>query len=75
MAKKINKLGKATYISSSINVKKFVPVNNFTNTKPIVLGWTGTFSSKEYLKLLEPILEKLSARRKLNIVCLESILK
>lgn len=66
-AKKLNMFGKATYISSSINVNKFVPVNNFTNTQPIVLGWTGTFSSKEYLKLLEPILEKLSARRKFKL--------
>ena len=48
-------------------MKKFVPVNNFTNTKPIILGWTGTFSSKEYLRLLEPILEKLSARRKFKL--------
>ena len=69
-AKKINNSGNATYISSSINVNRFIPVNNFGKTKPIVLGWTGTFSSKEYLELLEPMLKKLSARRnfKLRII-------
>ncbi len=69
-AKKINNFGVATYISSSIDVNRFIPANNFTNTKPIVLGWTGTFSSKEYLELLEPMLIKLSAKKnfKLRII-------
>jgi len=66
-AKKINNLGNATYISSSINVNRFIPANNFSKTKPIVLGWTGTFSSKEYLELLEPMLKKLSARRNFRL--------
>lgn len=66
-AKKINNFGEATYISSSINTTRFIPANHFTNNKPIVLGWTGTFSSKEYLELLEPMLIKLAAKKKFKL--------
>ncbi len=69
-AKKINILNQATYISSSIDTNRFVPLNRYSNNEPVVLGWTGTFSSKEYLELLEPILIELTtiAEFKLRII-------
>jgi L-malate glycosyltransferase len=63
----LNALNQATYISSSINTNIFVPSNNFLSNKPVVLGWTGTFSSKEYLDLLAPILIKLARKAKFKL--------
>jgi L-malate glycosyltransferase len=53
---------KCKYISSSVNTNKFFPVNTYDNTKKITIGWTGTFSSKEYLDLLNDALVKLKSR-------------
>ncbi len=52
----------ATYISSSIDVSRFIPSNIYSNTKVPVLGWTGTFSSKEYLDLIAPSLLQLAEK-------------
>lgn len=66
----LNSKKAATYISSSIDVSRFVPSNNYLNTKLPVLGWTGTFSSKEYLDLISPSLLKLAkkANFKLRVI-------
>ena len=37
-------------------------MNTYDNTKKITIGWTGTFSSKEYLDLLNDALVKLKSR-------------
>ncbi len=63
----LNALNQATYISSSINTNIFVPLNNPLSNQPVVLGWTGTFSSKEYLDLLTPILIKLARKAKFKL--------
>ena len=48
------------YISSSVNTDFFSPVNSYNNEREkVVIGWTGTFSSKEYLDLLRGALKKL----------------
>ena len=59
---KINKKKACTYISSSVNVEKFIPVNKYNNTKKIIIGWTGTFSSKIYLNTLEKVFIELSLK-------------
>ena len=41
----------STFISSSIDVNRFIPVNKYENKSVPIIGWTGTFSSKEYLDL------------------------
>ena len=58
----INNRKKCKYISSSINVNKFLPVNTYSNNKKLTIGWTGTFSSKEYLDLLRGVLIDLRMR-------------
>ena len=63
----INLLNSATYISSSVNINQFIPCNSYSNKKIITLGWTGTFTSKEYLDLLAPTLLKLSQRLKFKL--------
>jgi glycosyltransferase involved in cell wall biosynthesis len=58
----VNNNKKCKYISSSVNIEKFLPVNAYSNDKKVTIGWTGTFSSKEYLDLLRNALKILSSR-------------
>ncbi|MBT6672367.1 MAG: glycosyltransferase [Lentimicrobiaceae bacterium] len=58
----VNNRKKCKYISSSINTDKFLPVNTYSNNKKVTIGWTGTFSSKEYLDLLKDVLIDLKSR-------------
>jgi L-malate glycosyltransferase len=57
-----------TYISSSIDTDKFTPNNSYSNNKKIVIGWTGTFSSRQYLDLLRPVFIKLKEKRDFKLV-------
>jgi len=53
---------RCTYISSSVDTDRFVPVNDYSNDDTVVIGWTGTFSSREYLDLLRNVFVELSRR-------------
>jgi len=59
---KINEKKACIYISSSINTKRFLPANRYSNDGPVTVGWTGTFSSKIYLDMLRGILVELARR-------------
>ncbi len=50
------------YISSSVNTSVFIPATPYSNNKPVVIGWTGTFSSKVYLDTLRVVFQKLAVR-------------
>ena len=56
----LNLKKKCTYISSSVNTDKFLPINSYSNKGIITIGWTGTFSSKIYLDLLRNVFIELS---------------
>lgn len=58
----INNQKSCTYISSSIDTDRFLPTNSYSNDHKIVIGWTGTFSSKVYLDLLQNVFIELSKR-------------
>ena len=58
----INKNKACTYISSSIDVERFLPVNAYSNKQKVTIGWTGTFSSKIYLDLLRDVFLNLKQR-------------
>ena len=58
----INKKKACTYISSSVDTNRFVPVNSYSNSEIITIGWTGTFSSKVYLDLLRNVFLELKKR-------------
>ena len=52
----------STYISSSVSSKRFIPTNTYNNKKKVTIGWTGTFSSKEYLDSLQNVFHELNKR-------------
>ena len=58
----MNDKAKCTYISSSVNTDFFIPSNSYSNDKKITIGWTGTFSSKQYLDSLRSVFIELSKR-------------
>jgi len=62
-----NRKQKCTYISSSIDTDKFIPVNKYSNDHKIVIGWTGTFTSVGYLDLLRDVFLKLNTRCKFRL--------
>ena len=59
---KINRAGRCTYISSSVDADRFLPANRYQGSDDVTIGWTGTHSSKPYLDLLRPVFQKLAAR-------------
>ena len=58
----MNRRKACTYISSSIDTDRFVPTNRYANDKPVVIGWTGTFSSVVFLDLLRDTFQELARR-------------
>jgi glycosyltransferase involved in cell wall biosynthesis len=59
---KLNTKRACTYISSSVDTERFQPATQYSNDQPVVIGWTGTFSSKIYLDLLRGVLQRLAER-------------
>lgn len=57
----INRAGACTCIPPSVDTARFVPRGE-RGDGPVVIGWTGTFSSKQYLDLLAPVFRRLAAR-------------
>lgn len=66
----INRKGACTYISSSIDADRFVPANRFSDGGTVIIGWTGTFSTRQYLDLLRPVFQRLARERafKLRVI-------
>lgn len=58
----INQHHACTYISSSVDTERFQPATQYTNDQLVVVGWTGTFSSKVYLDLLRGVFQRLAAK-------------
>ena len=58
----VNHKKKCTYISSSVDTDRFLPVNHYANDRKVTIGWTGTFSSKIYLDLLRNVFLELAKR-------------
>jgi glycosyltransferase involved in cell wall biosynthesis len=63
----INYRGAATYITSSVDTERFVPANDYRNDDPVVIGWTGTISSRPYLDMLRPVFAELAKQRRFRL--------
>ena len=66
--KEKNIYSKCTYIPCSLDVDRFTPLLNKKNNKIPVIGWTGTFSSINYLDTLREIFIELSLKYKFKII-------
>ena len=65
--KRISKTGFCSYVSSSVDTDRFQPNSIYSNKKTITIGWTGTYSSKDYLDLLRNVFLKLARKVKFNL--------
>jgi L-malate glycosyltransferase len=65
--KTINRRAACTYISSSVDADRFQPANRYSNDGLVTIGWTGTFSSRQYLDLLRGVLQKLARQRRFRL--------
>jgi glycosyltransferase involved in cell wall biosynthesis len=65
-AKKYNK--NTTDISSTIKTDIYLPVNNYKNDHTIILGWSGSHSTSQYLYLLEDTLKNLSKKHTFKLL-------
>lgn len=58
----------AKFIPPTLDEKRFFPKTKDVNLSEIVIGWTGTFSSKKFLETLIPHLESLYQKRKFKLM-------
>lgn len=58
-ARRLNRNGRATYITSSVDVHHFRPRAKRPDNPKCVIGWTGTFSSQPFLEQMAPMLRRL----------------
>lgn len=65
---KLNEHHASTYISSSMDTRRFTVTNSYDNTDKVVIGWTGTFSSRVYLDLLRNVLIELKKQRDFKLL-------
>ncbi len=57
-----------TDISSTINTDTYIPVNQYSNDKRLVLGWSGSHSTAAYLHLLKKVLTELYAEQPFTLL-------
>jgi glycosyltransferase involved in cell wall biosynthesis len=63
----MNGHGACTYVSSSVDADRYEPAYRYSNDGIVTIGWTGTFSSRPYLDLLRPVLQKLAGERRFRL--------
>jgi len=70
-AKQFN--SKITEIYSTVNTDLYIPVNQYTNNKPIVIGWSGSRSTAHYLDGIKPILVQLVQKHNCKILIMSDV--
>ncbi len=71
VAKKFN--NNVTDISSTINTKTYQPVNTYQNDHKLVLGWSGSHSTSEFLYLLKESLLELNKKRSFKLLVMGDV--
>lgn len=56
-----------TDISSTINTDLYKPINDYSNKKTLVIGWSGSHSTSKYIHLIKNVLIKLSKKHSIKI--------
>ena len=59
---------KTTDISSTINTDNYIPVNQYSNEKPLTIGWSGSHSTSKYVYLLQEVLLDLSKTHEFKLL-------
>lgn len=59
---KLSESKACTYVSSSVDTDRFVPKQRDTESNPVTIGWTGTYSSKIFLDQLRDVFQALAKR-------------
>ena len=54
-------------VPSTIDTLKYEPISPRASTRPVI-GWTGSYSTVQYLRLIRPALVRLRARRDFRVV-------
>jgi glycosyltransferase involved in cell wall biosynthesis len=58
----LNLAGACTYITSSVDTDRFRPRSSCANSRSVIIGWTGTYSSKVFLDQLRVVFARLTER-------------
>lgn len=61
----MNQARACTYISSSVDTDRYEPKDGHSD--PVTIGWTGTFSSKVYLDLLQGAFQRLAKTHRFRL--------
>jgi glycosyltransferase involved in cell wall biosynthesis len=56
-----------TIIPTTIDTEKYQPLNRHDDSKPIVIGWTGSHSTVQHLNTLRSALQKLAQRESFRL--------
>ena len=63
---------KSLFIPPSINLKKYWPLKKISNDNVLTIGWTGTFSSQEYLTSLTSVFNLLLPKINFKILIISN---
>ena len=63
---------RTTDISSTINTATYQPVNKYTNTQKITLGWSGSHSTIRMLRIIIPVLLELKKQVDFTLIVMGS---
>ena len=61
-----------TYISTTYNTDRFVPVAAYHKHEVTTLGWTGSHTTIKYLHLLDNVFKELSKLRKIKVLAISN---
>jgi glycosyltransferase involved in cell wall biosynthesis len=56
-----------TIVPSTVSLRKYHPAPPGSDSEPLLIGWTGSHSSLQYLKVVEGALQTLSRRRRFRL--------
>jgi L-malate glycosyltransferase len=68
IATDINKHKRAMDISSTFDTERFVPVKEYKQQDPTIIGWTGTHSTLPFLETVQPALAELATKRNIQLM-------